>query len=164
MSDDDSDDESDDLWTDLALGNFDVCGVGYSNLIHVRGQDQVYRVDGGCNIAFSADGKRQQQLPLNASELASTRSNAVTSKVPVHGWGKKWVNSGEARVRLLGPALTDRALTEALQEVNTTNLRKLLDDWMWAQPEMPLWVDMADKFISRIVALLALVTLDDAAT
>eukprot|EP01052_Picozoa_sp_SAG31_P015773 SAG31_NODE_1023_length_10298_cov_3.003530_3_plen_844_part_00 len=155
-------------WADLALGNFDVCGVGYSNLLHVRGDgassEQVYRVDGGCNIAFSAEGKRQTQHPLDASELsafrepASTRSNATTSKVHVLGWGRKWVTSGEARVRLLGPALTDRALAQAVQKVDITALRRQLCNWIWAQREVPaLWFDMADEFLARTAALLSLV-------
>jgi hypothetical protein len=152
-------------WVDLALGNFDVCGVGFSNLVMVRrdGSDKVFRVDGGCNVLFGADGTRARGLfslddvELNAfRDSNSSRSNTSTSKARVVGWSKVWKQSGQARIELLDPALTNRSLAV----VPVEQIRKLeaaLQEWLWEQTPLPEMCDMFDMVIARAMSIPKLV-------
>ena len=148
---------------DLALANFDVCGVGFSNLIHSREHKQVYRVDAGCNVAFSAGGIRQTMGTINMKEElkafkehASNRSEQTVSKVHVQGWGRQWEKSGPARVKLLNPELINRNLKKNIGELlpHLPDIKSAMNEWLFSLPGLPsLWVDMMDTVFSRIDAL-----------
>ena len=140
------------VWLDLAIGNFDVCGFGFSNLLVVY--NKLYRVDAGCNIAYTASGKAMARTALDRKEIEAFKEETSKKSMKTvsnfgHGRGRdSSLPSGSARATLLGSALEDNTLISNIPDLN--KLRSDINDWAWDQEEIQgLWMDMADDVLGR---------------
>ena len=155
-------------WLDLATANFDVCGIGLSNLKQISsGSDvSVIRLDFGCNVAFTAAGKPQNNNCKFSMKdlddfrrLDSSKSNACVSKSPVNLVLKNKMSSGSARQEYIVPGLTNGILRKKMPKITSRlpGMRKKINEWIWNQQGHALWNDMVDIIFMRIVAIEAAV-------